>query len=406
VWRETLDGASLAVLRTTVGLLVAASVVRMWWLGWLDSLVIAPTHHLFYPALEVPVLPAAGVKVLAVLAIAAGVVFATGRCTRIAGPAVVVCFGWIEAMEATTYLNHYWLIFVLVVALTIVPTAPTRLDLGAIRLIVGSVYFFAGVAKLHADWLMAGLPLALWLPSRSHLPVIGGLLEFRETAVLLSWAGAAFDLAVGPLLAWRRTRRLAYAAVAIFHFSTATLLPSIGLFPLIMTISATVFFDPSWPRRFTRRPNRPPSVAGIRSLRSAVQVVWVAVVMLLPMRHWAIPGDARWTGEGYRFTWNVVAVEKAASLAFVVEGGIRPGLIDPLEFFTPYQTRIAAAEPDLIVQMAHVIGDELGATSVHADSWVSINGRPAARLIDPATDLLVVERSTLPPLIPPPDLGW
>ncbi len=171
----------------------------------------------------------------------AALAFALGYRTRWAGSLALIGFGWLEAIEATTYLNHYWLLFSLVLLLTIVPSATvgalrpqkeavTSAHLWALRAQVLIVYFFAGLAKLHGDWL-EGLPLRFWLPSRSSLPLVGPLLEQPEVAVVASWVGLIHDLAIGPLLLWRRSRPWALAALVAFHLATAVLIPSIGLFP-------------------------------------------------------------------------------------------------------------------------------------------------------------------------------
>ena len=46
---------------------------------------------------------------------------------------------------------------------------------------------------------------------------------------------------------FKRTRVVAYAALVVFHVLTGALFP-IGMFPVIMIVSALVFFPPDWPR--------------------------------------------------------------------------------------------------------------------------------------------------------------
>ena len=57
-----------------------------------------------------------------------------------------------------------------------------------------------------------------------------------------------------------------------------------------------------------------------------------------------------------------------------------------------------SGQPDLILQLAHHIGRDFRGrgfddVEVRVDAWVSWNGRPPARLIDPDVDLLGVEVS-------------
>lgn len=431
---DHVDGASIAVVRIGVGLVAAISVLRLWLNGWLESLIIAPPNHLAYPGLEwVPVPPPDVMRLLAFAAFVSALCLAVGLYTRLSGAILLGSFGWLETVEATTYLNHYWLMASLVLLLTILPSGAAcsfdarrhtsatvpRYAVWALRTQVVVVYFFAGVAKLHEDWLVDGLPLAIWLPSRSDLPLIGPILELPATALLASWAGAAFDLSVGFLLLLAVTRRYAYVALLMFHVATVVLLPSIGLFPVIMTIAATVFFAPDWPRRLLERFRRKsvsravPQPAGRTPGWAAMTLAgaWIVLQVLLPLRHLASPGDARWTGSGYRLAWNVVAVEKHASVAFWVESTDGRFLADPRQWFTPHQLRVAASEPDLVMQMAQIVGSSYGGvdeTSVYADVWVSFNGRRSQALIDPTVDLY----SELAPspsqitLAPPDSLRW
>ena len=56
--------------------------------------------------------------------------------------------------------------------------------------------FFAGLAKINADWLLEALPLRIWLAARSDLPVAGPLLSQVWVAYAFSWFGMAYDLGI------------------------------------------------------------------------------------------------------------------------------------------------------------------------------------------------------------------
>jgi hypothetical protein len=128
--------------------------------------------------------------------------------------------------------------------------------------------------------------------------------------------------------------------------------------------------------------------------------LWIVVQVALPLRHLAYPGDHRWTGEGYRFGWNVLLVERQASVTFVVHDPAtgRDRSADPTRLFTPTQLRVMRGEPDLIQQAARAIAvDEARrghpGVEVRVDAWLSFNGRPAQRWIDPTVDLAAEPRS-------------
>ena len=120
---------------------------------------------------------------------------------------------------------------------------------------LGLVYVFAGLAKLNDDWLFHALPLGLWLPAHTGLPLVGPFLDVAVVAFAASWAGALFDLTIVGWLSWSRTRPFAYAAVVVFHGITAVLFP-IGMFPWIMIASTLIFFGYDWPDRILARAGR------------------------------------------------------------------------------------------------------------------------------------------------------
>jgi hypothetical protein len=422
------DGASLGVFRLVYGLVGVVSGVRILAHGWVGSLYVGPAHHLTYPGFSwVRPPPLWGGYLLVGVVIVAAAAVALGWRYRIAMVAFWLAFTWIELIDATTYLNHYWAMtligLIMVVApmdaaLTRRPERPERPVAAGwvwlLRFQIAVVYVFAGLAKLQADWLVHALPLRLWLPARAGLPVVGPLLAQPLTAHALSWAGALFDCSVVALLLWKRTRLLAWAAVVAFHVTTWILFP-IGVFPWLMIGATTVFFDPAWPRRLrlTRTavrwlsgprptptamaPTRPLATGTARTVVASIAVVWVAVQLVLPLRHLAYPGDAHWTAEGYRWSWNVLLTEKSGMVTFVVTDPAtgRSTTTTASDLLTARQIQMMATDPELIRQTAHLVADDharragAGAprVEVRAEAYQSLDGRPASRLVDPTVDL-------------------
>jgi hypothetical protein len=433
--RRPVDGRSLAVVRIAFGAIGLISAVRLVTRGWVGTLLVGPSHHLRYAGMEwVPVPPGPGIHLLVTVVGIASVLVMLGWRHRAAMVVFWLAFTWLEFIEATSYLNHYWFMTLTGALMVVLPMSATwsldarrrgerQVPAGAVWLVrfqVGAVYCFAGIAKLHGDWLLHGLPLGLWLPARSHLPGIGALLEQQSAALVASWAGAAFDCLVVGFLLWRRTRLAAWMVVVVFHLVTWWLFPIIGVFPWLMIAMSTVFFDPDWPTRLWRRiavrsatalPSGPPPATTPRpqcrrgtsgadgsATRRRVVVgcaaIWVSLQLLLPLRHLAYPGDHRWTGEGLRFGWNVMLVEKAGEVSFRVTDPTTGATWRETasDLFTAQQRRVVATEPELIRQAAHVVADAASGPGtarpeVRADAMVSLNGRPAERLIDPDTDL-------------------
>ncbi len=340
---------------------------------------------------------------LAVVALAGAAVASDGRS---AARPLLVSFGWLELIDATTYLNHYWFVTLLAAAghgrtarVDLEPRRPApqprshRGWIWLLRFQVGIVYASAGLAKLHTDWLVRALPLRLWLPARADLPLVGGLLEWTATAAAVAGRSSTAR--------WCRCccgggRPWAWAVLVVFHVSTWVLFP-IGVFPWLMIGVSTVFFDPAPPRRRAlagRRPRRSPgppgaSAAAVRRWPSQVRSAGWRCSGPAPAPP-GLPVDHRWTGEGYRFGWNVLLVERSGSVTFVVHEPTtgRTWTADLEALYTRPQIRVMSGEPDLILQAARAIA-AAEADRGHArwrcaaDAWLSFNGSPCGALDRP-----------------------
>ncbi|MEL6982813.1 MAG: HTTM domain-containing protein [Actinomycetota bacterium] len=434
---------SVAAFRIGFGLLAALGSIRFLARGWVDTLYLAPEHHLTYAGLGwVQPWPAPWMHLhIAVLAVL-GLCLAAGYRTRLAASLFLAGFAWTEAIDAALYLNHYWFMTLAAVLMVILPVghhwsidaatgrAPARPlvamgMVGILRAQLAVVYVFAGVAKLNGDWLLRAQPLGLWLADGTDLPIVGPVLGEPIVAVLASWAAAAFDLTIVGWLLWRRSRPLAWAAVVAFHLVTGALFP-IGLFPWVMIVATLVFFEPDWPRRLLARiagraaggpgglDGRPRLAGDIvapgdhrRSTISAPAVgvlVALAVVQLaLPLRHYANDGNVRWTEEGYYLAWRVMLTDKAGYVTYEITDPVtgERSLADPELVLTDWQSNTAAIRPDLIHATAHLLADHFAdqgrpAVEVRADAWVSMNGQARQRIIDPSVDLAAHDRGRVP----------
>lgn len=418
------------------GLLVTASAVRFLARGWVQSLYLAPEHHLTYPGFDwVAPLPGVWAHLHVVVVALAGVAIAVGRRTRAALGVFLVAFGWMELIDAALYLNHYWLMTLLGALLFVLPVGrawsvdayigrvePSRVVpawmVWMARAQVGIVYVVAGVAKLNADWLLRGEPLGMWLAARGDRPLVGPLFDLPLTPLVVSWAGAFFDLTIVGWLLWRRSRPWAYGAVVLFHLSTAALF-QIGLFPWAMMALTPVFFDPDWPERLRRRcaaalptrvafdaspspdPSAPPDpstpLTGRWTRRAVIALVVVNLVM--PFRHYVYAGDVVRNEAGYYGSLRVMLTEKTGTVAFLLTDSDtgRRWTVSPDRYFQPWQVGQLASRQDLLITAAQVIAADARShghphVQVRADSWVSINGHPRQRLVDPAADLAAISR--------------
>ncbi|MBO9572332.1 MAG: HTTM domain-containing protein, partial [Chitinophagaceae bacterium] len=336
----------LVTFRIVFGLLMFLSLIRFWWRGWIDAVYIQPKFHFTYQGFEwVQPLGAAGMYLLFAVVIIAALFIALGLFYRIAAIIFFIGFTYIELIDITTYLNHYY--FISLVAFIMIwlpanayysldvyrkPSLKTKTvpawTIGIIRFQLAIVYVFAGLAKINYDWLIEAQPMRIWLPAKSHLPLIGKFLYQEWVAYLFSWFGAVYDLFIVFFLLNKKTRPVAYLFVIIFHAATAIFFPGIGMFPYVMIVSTLIFFSGEFHDKllsflpfYKEQDNfTGPYIQPVfnRSLIIAIAVYAIAQV-LIPLRFIVYPGHLFWHEEGYRFSWRVMLMEKAGAAYFTIK---------------------------------------------------------------------------------------
>ena len=421
------------------GVMMLASIVRFWSYGWIDKLYVQPRFFFPYYGWEF-IRPLGSFTYLIFGLCALSAVFvALGYYYRTAIVVFFLSFTYIELMDKTTYLNHYYFISALSFLMIWLPAAAyfsvdayrrperatqyiPRWTIDAIKLLLGIVYCYAGLAKLNSDWLLHAMPLKIWLPANYDLPLLGNLLEQTWVHYAFSWGGMLYDLSIPFLLLGSRTRPLAFGLVVIFHVLTRVLFP-IGMFPYIMIVSTLIFFDARFHHRILARVARVlridktvfdngKSLLGQRetkasrwnsSLRVGIVALFFVVQLLLPFRYLLYPGELFWTEEGYRFSWRVMLMEKAGYAHFkVVDAATGQRFyVDNRDFLTPFQEKQMATQPDFILQYAHFLADHFARqghqnVQVFAESYVALNGRMSQPYVNPDVDLTQIEESFRP----------
>jgi len=138
-------------------------------------------------------------------------------------------------------------------------------------------------------------------------------------------------------------------------------------------------------------------VSPVKRLTLILLGIWVAVQVLIPLRHFAIPGNVHWTEEGQNFSWHMLLRDKTTYGYFVVTD---PGtgdewVVDHGAYLNSMQLRKMNSRPHMIVEFAYYLEDELRAegyedVEVRGRFFASLNGREPQLLIDPGVDLTEV----------------
>ncbi len=422
--RDT-EAAPLAVFRIFFGLMMFGSIARFWLNGWIEKLYILPEFSFSYYGFEwIKPLGEFTYVIFAICALAALAV-AVGWRYKLSMFTFFLSFTYIELMDKTTYLNHYYFISILSFLLIFLPAgryfsldayrnpqkAFQRIPawcIDSIKLLMGIVYFYAGLAKLNSDWLLKAMPLKIWLPSRYDLPLLGDLLQQEWLHYFFSWSGMIYDLAIPFLLLYRRTRSFAFFLVVVFHVLTRILFP-IGMFPFIMIVSALIFFDPALHHKILKKISRLFKIDKARfdnakTLQLLPQKrnfvvgflsIFFVVQLLFPWRYLLYPGELFWTEEGFRFSWRVMLMEKAGYAQFKVvdrKSG-KSFYVNNGNFLTPFQEKQMAFQPDFILEYAHFLEEHFREQGheqieIYVDSHVALNGRRSAPFINPHVNLL------------------
>jgi vitamin K-dependent gamma-carboxylase len=416
---EPVDVASLVAFRVMFGAVAVWEVYRYFDYGWIEAYFVEPVFHFTYFGFDwIRPLPAPGMRLLFLTIGALGAAIAIGAWYRLSAALFFVAFTYVFLIEATRYLNHFYLIALLGLLLTVVPahrrlsvdawrtgrrseTAPAW-SLWLLRAQIGIVYFFGGIAKLNADWLR-GEPMRTWLAERTDFPVLGRFFDQEWMVYATSYGALLFDLLVVPALLWRRTRVAALLCAVAFNWMNNELF-SIGVFPYLAMAGALLFCDPSWPRTLLARvvPARaalPPPLgedSGLptrRKLGIALLVCYLGVQVLVPLRHHLYPGPPSWTENGHQFAWHMKLRDKVGVAAFVAYDPDTGDhwTVDPGDVLEPWQYHKMAVRPELLRQFSHHIAHEFRAqgrdVQVFAHAWASLNGRDYRRLVDHTVDL-------------------
>jgi hypothetical protein len=422
-FNRSTSAAPLAIFRIAFGLLLFGSVIRFWAKGWIYDLYIKPKFYFSFFGFEFVKPLGEFTYILFAICALSALLVAVGLFYRISSITLFISFTYIELIDKTTYLNHYYFISMLCLMLIFLPanvylsadawrnkkikagTVP-QWTIDSIKLLVFILYFFAGLAKINSDWIIDAQPLRIWLPAKNDLPLIGKFFNNVWAAYLFSWIGCLYDLTI-PFLLWNKSTRLfAYTAVIVFHILTSILFP-IGMFPYIMIATALIFFSASFHERISNwispvfRPVQidalPTSTFNYTPFANKMLVscfiVFFAIQIVLPFRYVFYPGELFWTEEGYRFSWRVMLMEKAGLAEFTVKDkNGNYAVVDNSEFLTPLQEKQMSFQPDMILQYAHHLRDEyekrgFNSPEVYVDSYVALNGRLGRPMIDPKTNL-------------------
>ena len=410
----------LAIFRMAFGFLMAFSIFRFICKGWVEACYIVPDFHFTYQYFEwVKPLGVNGMYTVAICCALSAIGIGLGLFYRFSSLFFFLSFTYLELIEKSWYLNHYYFVSLMAFLLIWVPanrshaldckihstlkrnTVPIW-NIMIFKLQLCTVYFFGGIAKLKSDWLLEAQPLNIWLKARTDLPLIGRLFEHDIAPFLFSWSGMLYDLII-PFLLWtRKTRPFAYCLVVVFHILTY-LLFNIGMFPWLMIFGSLIFItEGEWRQLFRKKTKINAVVNGFQPKKStfikSMLFVFLSIQFALPLRHYFLTENVLWSENGFRFAWHVMVMEKNGYVTYTVKDNARgkQWIEYPSERLTRIQEKQMSFQPDMIWQYGKYLEDiykdkNIQSLSIYVNSKASLNGRSSQTLILKTVDLTKVK---------------
>jgi len=189
---------------------------------------------------------------------------------------------------------------------------------------LGTVYWYAGLAKLSLDWLGDSLPRELLLHNawadqaacRGAVDLAGRLGVSEELFfLLLARAGLVLDLSAGPALASPLLRGTASLLLAAFHLLNHGLFV-LETFPWVMLSALVLAHPPPWMGSVRAAVRTPLQAPRIPSPRPLLALLLLLLHVLAPLRCGLEAvldrGAASWGSQCHFFAWRMMARSASA----------------------------------------------------------------------------------------------
>ena len=413
-----IDNSALVVFRIFFGLLCFLESVGAIFTGWVNKTLIEPQFTFNFLGFDwLQPLPGNGMYVCYGIMGVFGLCIMLGYKYRLSAFGFALLWAGTYFMQKTAYNNHYYLLFLLSFIMAILPAnryASLDVKLNPklksismpnwcrwvfiIQLFI--VYTYASIAKIYPDWLDTSV-IKLLMQNKSNFPVVGQLLQNEGIHYFIAYSGILFDGLIIPLLLFKPTRKYAFFASIFFHLFNSFVF-HIGIFPYLSLAFCLFFFEPETVRNIFLKKKKLYTKSEIKipcykSVFKSVFIVYFVIQIILPIRHYFIQDNVLLTEEGHRLSWRMMLRAKSGSISFRVVDNATNNLI-PIklnEYLTKKQQRSLRTKPDFIWQFSQILKKQFKSegkdVSIFATCYVSVNGKPSKRFIDPEIDLAKAE---------------
>jgi hypothetical protein len=207
-------------------------------------------------------LPGAVIATLCVMRTLAAVLFTWGLRARAAGIVAAGCGYLVLAQDRFAFINslHVLYLATFVVALTVATGSPALVthartkslvasSVRLVSLVLASIYFWAGVAKVQWDWL-SGHALEAHAQAGAFAGPLGAWVERAWCRGVASWTIPGLELTIAALLLADRRRAAIVLALGFHAVVELTVLPDLLGFQMAVLLLAI------WPQSTGRNAAR------------------------------------------------------------------------------------------------------------------------------------------------------
>jgi len=411
---KRIDNTSLIVFRICFGLLCFLEAAGAVVTGWVQRTLVDPKFTFSFIGFEwLQPLPGHWMYVYYIIMSIFGLFIMVGYKYRFSAFMFAVMWTSTYLMQKSSYNNHYYLLFILSFIMVLMPahhyaSIDSKLNpkikqismpnwcrlFFILQLLI--LYTYAALAKLYPDWLSTSV-MGLLMQGKANYPVIGALLQQKWMHYFLTYGGILFDGLIIPLLLFKPTRKIAFFSSIFFHLFNSIVF-QIGIFPYLSIAFCVFFFEPKTIQQLflKKKPIYKGSEVKVPKYhRFFITVFWVyfMVHLALPLRHYFYDDDVLWTEEGHRLSWRMMLRAKNGFATYrVIDKATNKAIAINLDsYLSKKQKRNASTKPDIIWQFAQYLKKEFAKqgkdVAVYVTTYVSINGKPMKKLIDPSVNL-------------------
>lgn len=443
--------SALAIFRIGFGLILFWDMIRYGFFLGIEHYYQAPHFLFYYWDLDwIQPLSHRGMQLLYLILAFASLGITLGLLYRLSTLIFICIFSYIFLLDEARYLNHFYMVWLFAVLLLFIPanriwsfdrlitkTKTKHVPQWCYWLLIFQlevILIYAGIVKITPDWL-ALEPLRTWLAKRAEMPIFGDLFTQEWAVATAAYGVIALHLLGAPLLLFKRTRALVITVYACFHTLNHFVF-TIGIFPWMTLFTSLLVFGANWPLKFWARLTRKLKQLKVISTQPTAQkkaylsenkkqntanqlditapskvalgfnqqtfivfaiVSWCTLQLIIPLRHYAYPGNVAWTEQGHHFSWRMKLRSKRGEIKYhLLYSDGRTKTVDPAYHLNKRQVRKLPCHPNMIWKFAHFLEKEYSfhsnpVVAVNADARCSLNGREKQAIVSAETNLLTIE---------------